>query len=105
MAVEIEYDKRSIWRNIFDPGAWQNLLGGVGNIAGDVATAWEKIEKIEGSKPLVTEPPPYQPNLTLADFFHVDFNRKGSALPVGIAKSFLQKIYWGTAPAGYDIYT
>jgi len=41
----------------------------------------------------------------IADYFHVDFNRKGSALPVGIAKSFRQKIYWGTAPDGYDIYT
>lgn len=41
----------------------------------------------------------------IADYFHVDFNRKGSALPVGVAKSFRQKIYWGTAPAGYDIYT
>ncbi len=41
----------------------------------------------------------------IANYFHVDFNRKGSALPVGIAKSFRQKIYWGTAPAGYDIYT
>ena len=68
MPVEIDYSMRGLWQNIFDPGAWQNLLGGVGNIAGDVATAWEKIEKIEGSKPLVTEPPPYQPNLTLADF-------------------------------------
>lgn len=41
----------------------------------------------------------------IANYFHVDFNRKGSALPVGIAKSFRQKIYWGTAPANYDIYT
>jgi len=41
----------------------------------------------------------------ITNYFHVDFNRKGSALPVGIAKSFLQKIYWSAAPSGYDIYT
>lgn len=41
----------------------------------------------------------------ITNYFHVDFNRLGSALPVGIAKSFRQKIYWTTAPIGYDIYT
>jgi len=41
----------------------------------------------------------------VANYFHVDFNRWGSCLPVGIAKSFRQKIYWSAAPAGYDIYT
>lgn len=41
----------------------------------------------------------------IANYFHVDFNRKGDALPVGIAKSFRQKINWSTAPDSYDIYT
>jgi len=67
MAAEIDYDKRSIWRNVFDPGAWGNLLGNVGDITGEVATTWENIERIKGTKPL-EEPPPYQPKLTLADF-------------------------------------
>jgi len=41
----------------------------------------------------------------IANYFHVDFNRKGSALPVGVAKSFRQKFNWSTAPDGYDVYT
>ena len=66
MAVEIEYDKRSIWRNIFDPGAWQNLLSGVGEVAGDVASTWEQIEKTMGTVGL--EEAEYKPEFTLADF-------------------------------------
>ncbi len=65
MAVEIEYEKRSIFRNIFDPGAWANLLSGVGEVAGDVASTWEQIEKAGGTVGL-QEPEPQQ--LTLADF-------------------------------------
>ncbi|MBA7633993.1 hypothetical protein ES703_41564 [subsurface metagenome] len=64
MAVEIEYEKRSIWRNVFDPGAWQNLLSGVGEVAGDVASTWEQIEKTRGTVGL-EEPEPQQ--ITLAD--------------------------------------
>jgi hypothetical protein len=41
----------------------------------------------------------------VSGYFHVDFNRKGSALPVGIAKSFRQKFNWSTAPNAYDVYT
>jgi len=41
----------------------------------------------------------------VANYFHVDFNRWGSLLAVGVAKSFRQKINWSTAPDGYDIYT
>lgn len=67
MPVEIEYEKRSIWRNVFDLGAWQNLLGSVGDISGEVATTWENIERLKGTKPL-EEPPPYEPKFTLADF-------------------------------------
>jgi len=67
MAVEIEYEKRSIFRNIFDPGAWANLLSGVGEVAGDVVTTWEQIEKARGTVGL-EEPPPYDPGLTWADF-------------------------------------
>jgi len=66
MAVEIEYDKRSIWRNMFDPGAWKNLLSGVGEVAGDVASTWEQIEKARGTVGL--EEAKYDPQLTLADF-------------------------------------
>ncbi len=65
MAVEIDYDKRSIVRNIFDPGAWANLLSGVGEVAGDVATTWEQIEKAKGT---VTLQEPETPQLALADF-------------------------------------
>lgn len=65
MAVEIEYDKRSIWRNVFDPGAWQNLLSGVGEVAGDVASTWEQIERAKGT---VTLEQAETPQLTLADF-------------------------------------
>jgi len=70
MPAEVDYSKRGIWENIWDPGAWQNLLGGVGSVAGDVATAWEKIEKVEGSKPLSlpSEPLPYEHGLTWRDF-------------------------------------
>ena len=65
MAVEIEYEKRSIWRNIFDPGAWQNLLSGVGEVAGDVASTWEQIEKAKGT---VTLEQAKTPELTWEDF-------------------------------------
>jgi len=65
MAVEIDYEKRSIWRNVFDPGAWQNLLSGVGDVAGDVASTWELIEKAQGTVGL-KEPEP--PKVTWADF-------------------------------------
>jgi len=65
MAVEIVYDKRSIWRNVFDPGAWQNLLSGVGEVAGDVASTWEQIERARGTVALEE---PETPQLTLADF-------------------------------------
>ena len=65
MAVEIEYDKRSIWRNIFDPGAWQNLLSGVGEVAGDVASTWEQIEKAKGT---VTLEQAKTPQLSWEDF-------------------------------------
>lgn len=41
----------------------------------------------------------------VSGFFHVDFNRWGSCLPVGVAKSFRQKFNWSTAPNGYDVYT
>jgi len=66
MAVEIEYEKRSIWRNVFDPGAWQNLLSGVGEVAGTAASTWEQIEKAKGTVGL--EESKYEPGLTWADF-------------------------------------
>ncbi len=63
----IDYDKRSIFRNIFDPGAWGNLLSGVGDIAGEALTTWEQLEKF---KTVPQEPPPprYDPNLSVSDF-------------------------------------
>ena len=64
----IDYDERSIWRNIFDPGAWQNLLSGVGDVAGDVASTWEQIEKIKGPKVLGTSDKPYESEVTWRDF-------------------------------------
>jgi len=39
------------------------------------------------------------------NYFHVDFNRYGGALPVGVAKSFRQKFNWSTAPDSYVVYT
>ena len=70
MPTEIDYSKRGIWENIFDPGAWQNLLGGVSTITTGVADVFEQMERIDGSKPLTPppEPPPYKSNLTLGDF-------------------------------------
>ena len=59
MPTEIDYSKRGIWENVFDPGAWRNLLGGVASVATEVGTVWEEIEKIEGSQPLT--PPPLPP--------------------------------------------
>ncbi|MBA7496754.1 hypothetical protein ES702_07363 [subsurface metagenome] len=43
----------------------------------------------------------------VAGYFHVDFNRWGGALPVGVAKSFRQKFNWNVAaaPNSYDVYT
>lgn len=68
MPTQIDYSKRGIWENIFDPGAWDNLLGGVGTITGGVKDVFEQMEKIEGSKPLTEPPPPYDRNLSLRDF-------------------------------------
>lgn len=68
MAAEIEYEKRSIFRNIFDPGAWGNLLGSVGDITGEVATTWENIERIRGTGRLEEPPPPPTPKITIGDF-------------------------------------
>ena len=68
MPTQIDYSKRGIWENIFDPGAWQNLLGGVSTITTGVASVWEEMEKVEGSQPLTPPPPPYNPNLGLKDF-------------------------------------
>ena len=70
MPSQIDYSKRGWAENIFDPGAWRNLLSGVGEVATSVGTVWEEIEKIEGSQPLTPPPPPppYNPNLTLGDF-------------------------------------
>lgn len=71
MPTEVDYSKRGIWENIFDPGAWQNLLGGVSTVTTGVADVWERMEKMEGSQPLTPPPPPpptYNPNLGLGDF-------------------------------------
>lgn len=60
--------------DIFNPESWQNILGGVGDVVSEVATVWEQIERIQGSKPLTMPPspppttPPYQSNLALGDF-------------------------------------
>jgi len=74
MPTQIDYSERGIWENIFDPGAWQNLLGGVDTVTSGVASVWERMEKQEGSQPLTPPPPPYQPyqpyqpTLTARDF-------------------------------------
>lgn len=68
MPEVIDFDKRSILRNIFDPAAWQNLLSGVGDVAGDVATTWEQLEKIKPTKVLGTSTKRYDPNLSVRDF-------------------------------------
>lgn len=67
MPEVIDFDERSIWRNVFDPAAWENLLSGVGDIAEDVSTTWERLEKIKKPKTLGTAPG-YDPNLTWRDF-------------------------------------
>lgn len=72
MPAQIDYSKRGWGENIFDPGAWRNLLGGVASVATELSTVYQEIEKIEGSQPLIPSPPqtppPYQPNLTWRDF-------------------------------------
>lgn len=67
MPEVIDFDERSIWRNVFDPAAWENLLSGVGDVAGDVATTWEQLEKLKPQKVLGTRPG-YDPNLSARDF-------------------------------------
>jgi len=68
MPEVIDFDKRSIWRNVFDPGAWQNLLSGVGDVAVDVSSTWEKLEKVSKGEPVVKDAPSYDPNLSARDF-------------------------------------
>ena len=86
MPETIDYAKRSIWRNVFDPGAWQNLLSGVGDVAGDVATTWEQLEKVGKGEPVTTEPPPYDPNLTWRDF---KFTPNVTLIAIGCGLLFL----------------
>lgn len=70
MPTEIDYSKRGIWENIFDPGAWQNLVGGVSTITTGVADVFEQMERVEGSKGLTPtiEPARIERNLTWRDF-------------------------------------
>lgn len=70
MPTQIDYSKRGILENIFDPGAWQNLLGGISTIVGGTADVFEEMERLEGSKGLTEPPPPppYDPNLSWRDF-------------------------------------
>lgn len=73
MPSQILPDDRGVLASVFDPGAWHELLGNVSDVVGDVATVWQQIEDIQGSKPLTPPPsppptiPPYQSNLTLGD--------------------------------------
>lgn len=70
MPTEIDYSKRGILENIFDPGAWQNMLGGISTIVGGTADVFEQLEKLEGSETKTSppEPPEYDPNLTWRDY-------------------------------------
>lgn len=70
MPTQIDYSKRGILENIFDPGAWQNLLGGVSTIVGGTADVFEQMERLEGSKGLTPpiEPARIERNLTWQDF-------------------------------------
>lgn len=70
MPTQIDYAKRGILTNIFDPGAWQNMLGGISTIIGGTADVFEQMERIEGSKGLTPtiEPARIERNLTLEDF-------------------------------------
>jgi len=66
MPAQIDYSERSLAQNLFDPGAWRNLLGDVSSVLTDTGTAWEQIEKSFGSQPLAftpqyTPPPPPPP--------------------------------------------
>jgi len=71
MPSQIDYSKRGWAENIFDPGAWRNLLGDVASVVREVGTVWEEIEKVEGSQSLseqLSEFQPYRPELTWRDF-------------------------------------
>ena len=70
MPTQIDYSKRGILTNIFDPGAWQNMLGGISTIVGGTADVFEQMERLEGSQGLIEKPPPppYDPNLSVRDF-------------------------------------
>ena len=70
MPTQIDYSKRGILENIFGPGAWQNLLGGISTIVGGTADVFEEMERLEGSKSLSEPPPPppYDPDLSWRDF-------------------------------------
>lgn len=74
MAAQIVPGEKSVLDSIFNTEAWHDILGGVGDVIGDVATIWQKIENIQGNKPLTPSPTPaettpaYEPNLSLRDF-------------------------------------
>ena len=70
MPTQIDYAKRGILTNIFDPGAWQNMLGGISTIIGGTADVFEQMERVEGSQGLTPkiERGRYEPNLSLGDF-------------------------------------
>jgi hypothetical protein len=69
MAEEIDYNKRSLLQNMFDPGAWRNLLEGVGQVVEPAGDVWSKIEDIgrkEQTKPPI-EPARIERNITASD--------------------------------------
>jgi len=73
MPTQIDYSKRGILTNIFDPGAWQNMLGGISTIVGGTADVFQELERIEGTQGLTPTIEParvgeIERNLTLADF-------------------------------------
>jgi len=73
MAEPVNYDTRSVWQNLFDPGAWANLGGSVGVAVKESKGVWDAIKGKSGdsaAQPVTVLPPTpsYQPNLQLSDF-------------------------------------
>lgn len=75
MAEAIDYSKRGVLQNLFDPGAWKNLLNTVDSVVDPAVGVWQKIDQIDADQaakitPAETpvEQSKYDPNFSASDF-------------------------------------
>lgn len=70
--AEPDYDKRTVWENLVDPGAWNNLLQKFIPVAQSGKTLFDIFDEDDESETTNTvqpvQNPTYNPNLTAGSF-------------------------------------